>query len=92
MVTSPKKARNAPTNVGKAAECEVVELSARSVRAIAEAIAEKLLDIGPKLARLAAADTIHTIENPNTVLKRAIDEGVSARTLLLSPGAGEVLA
>ena len=50
---------------------------------------EKLLDIGPKLARLAAADTIHTVEKPETVLHRAIDEGASARALLLSLGAQE---
>ena len=92
MAASSKKARHAPTSGGEVVKGEVVELSARSVRAIAEAVAEKLLDIGPKLARLAAADTIHTVEKPETVLHRAIDEGASARALLLSLGAGEARA
>ena len=87
MAASPKKAKSKPTSGG-----ESVELSAGSVRAIAEAVAEavaeKLVEIGPKLARLAAADTIHSIERPETLFRRAIEEGASVSALLAS-GAGE---
>ena len=88
MAASPKKAKAPPSNGGEAVKGEAVELSAGSVRAIAEAVAEKLVEIGPKLARLAAADTIHSVEQPETVFRRAIEEGSSA-SALLSPGAGE---
>ena len=50
--------------------------------AVAEAVAGMLLEIGPTLARLAQADTIHTSENPETVFRRAIMEGDIARGLL----------
>ena len=86
MAASPKKAKPATTNDGTSRSGGVVEISERSVRAIADAVSEKLMDIGPKLARLAAADTIHSVERPKTVLSRAIAEGVSARALLLSLG------
>lgn len=78
MAASPKKAKLPPTNSSKA----VVEISAGSVRAIAEAVADKLVEVGPKLARLAAADTVHSIEKPETVLRRAIAEGASASEML----------
>lgn len=89
MAASPKKAKPATTNGGVSVKGEAVELSASSVRAIAEAVAGKLLEIGPTLARLAAADTVHSVERPETILRRAIDEGDSARALLLSLGEGE---
>ena len=88
MAASPKKAKPATSNGGGAAEGGAVELSAGSVRAIAEAVAEKLVEIGPKLARLAAADTIHSIERAETLFRRAIEEGASA-SALLSSGAVE---
>ena len=78
MAAAPKKSKLAPTNGGEA----VVELSAGSVRAIAEAFADKLVKVGPKLARLAAADTLHTTEKAKTVLQRAIDEGGIASDML----------
>ena len=88
MAPARKKTKATPSNGGVAAEGGAVELSAGSVRAIAEAVAEKLVEIGPKLARLAAADTIHSVEQPETLFRRAIEEGASASTLL-SSGAGE---
>ena len=78
MAAAPKKSKLAPTNDGEA----VVELSAGSVRAIAEAVADKLVEVGPKLARLAAADTVHTVQKPETVLRRAIDEGEIASVMM----------
>jgi hypothetical protein len=77
MAASPKKAKSKPTSGG-----ESVELSPGSVRAIAEAVADKLVEVGPKLARLAAADTVHTVEKPETVLRRAIDEGEIASVMM----------
>ena len=88
MAPARKKTKATPSNGGEAVKCGTGELSAASVRAIAEAVAEKLVEIGPKLARLAAADTIHSLERPETLFRRAIEEGASA-SALLSSGAGE---
>jgi hypothetical protein len=41
-----------------------------------------LADFGPILARLAAADTVHTTELPETVFRHAVDEGLIARRLM----------
>lgn len=48
-----------------------------------------LAEFGPILARIAAADTIHTTERPETVLKRAVDEGRIARRLMDGIASGE---
>lgn len=37
-----------------------------------------LLELGPILARLAAADTIHSVERTSTVIGRAVVEGRTA--------------
>ena len=59
-----------------------VELSAKSVKALAEAIVsgivaelEKML---PIMARIAAADTVHTCEHAATIFRRVIREGLRA--------------
>lgn len=41
-----------------------------------------LADLGPVLARIAAADTIHTTERPETVLDRAVKEGRLAAEIM----------
>ena len=41
-----------------------------------------LADFGPILARLAAADTVHTTELTETVFRRAVAEGLIARRLM----------
>lgn len=51
-------------------------------QAIRAEIRAALAEFGPILARIAAADTIHTTERPETVLKRAVDEGRIARRLM----------
>jgi hypothetical protein len=51
-------------------------------QAIRAEIRAALAEFGPILARIAAADTIHTTERPETVLKRAVDEGRLARRLM----------
>ena len=60
-------------------EPESVALARRVVR-------EEPAEIGPIIARLAAADTAHTLERTETVLQRAIDEGRMAAKLLAKEG------
>ena len=60
MAASPKKAKSKPTSGG-----ESVELSAGSVRAIAEAVAEKLVEIGecdPDYFDIAGVLVEHVVE------------------------------
>jgi hypothetical protein len=49
---------------------------------IADAVYERLERLLPIVARLAAADTVHTSEYRRTVLGRAIAEGVEASALI----------
>ena len=81
-----KRTDNA-TRKRRAAETpEAAQVSAQTMKdfaeAIAEAVARKLLEIGPALARIAQADTVHTAQQPATVFDRAIAEGDIARRLL----------
>ena len=48
-----------------------------------------LLEVGPILARLAAADTIHTVERPPRVFGRALEEAQAARAVLAEAGVAE---
>lgn len=41
-----------------------------------------LVEFGPILARLAAADTVRTTERPETVLERAVAEGRLAAEIM----------
>lgn len=49
---------------------------------IAVAVTDKLMLYLPIVARLASADTVHSMEKPETVLKRAISEGRLAAAIL----------
>ena len=49
---------------------------------VANAIRDELRVLLPICARLAAADTVHSTERPETVFKRAIDEGILAYNIL----------
>lgn len=49
---------------------------------VANAIRDELRLFLPIYARLAAADTVHSTERPETVFKRAIDEGILAYNIL----------
>lgn len=64
-----------------------VTITSASIRAIAEAVADameaKLAAIGPALARLAAANTLQSVERPETIFKRALDEGDIVRGLIV---------
>lgn len=67
-----------------------VVIDPASVAAISSAIVEgvraALLDIGPVLARLAAADLIYNTEQPVQVLDNSINEGKMAATLIKRSG------
>ena len=67
----------------KRAAAPVQEQTAQDfAEAVAEAVARKLLEIGPALARIAQADTVHSVQQPETVFTHAIAEGEIARRLL----------
>lgn len=59
-----------------------VELSASSVAALSSAIvdglAAKLVELLPVVARIAAADTVHTMQGEDAVMRKAVSEGVKA--------------
>lgn len=63
-------------------DAQAVNLSRESADAIVGAIIERLAAMLPIYARLAAADTIHTAQEPKTVLRHAIDEGKLAAKLI----------
>lgn len=78
-------APDAPQSAQERAGARGVILDPSSVAALSGAIVEgiraALIDIGPTLARIAASDTLHSLEKPATILRRAIDEGNLARAL-----------
>ena len=56
---------------------------------IRAAVRDALLEVGPILARMAAADTIHTVERLPRVFGRALDEAQAAREVLAEAGVAE---
>ena len=65
------------------ARCEAISGAYTGIRALVrEEVREALLELGPILARLAMVDTIHTVERPDTLFRRAINEGTQARDIL----------
>lgn len=68
----------------KKPEAQVVSLSAETVEAIADAVAEKFTRAAIPLmvmhSRLCAADTVRTSERPDTVFRHALKEAEIART------------
>ena len=92
-VAKPKADVIAPDAREAAQERETrgaVNLTAETIDAIVGGVSREirraLLEIGPMLARIAAADTIRTVEKPARVLGRAIDEGRMAQALLEEMG------
>ena len=53
---------------------------------IKAAIRDVLLEVGPILARLAAADTVHTVERPPRVFGTALVEAQTAAAVLVEAG------
>ena len=68
----------------KKPEAQVVSLSAETVEAIVDAVAEKFARVAMPLivlhSRLCAADTVRTSERPDTVFRHAIKEAEIARS------------
>lgn len=81
---TPKAAEKAaPKPVEKAAETKAAPSTANELAAtIAQTILAELKRLLPIYARLAAADTIHTTQRPETVMRQAIAEGVIAAKLI----------
>lgn len=63
-----------------------VNLTPETIEAIVGGLSRELrralLELGPIIARLAAADTIHSVERVSTVLGRAVVEGQTAAEVL----------
>ncbi len=67
-------------------EREAVNLSRETINALADAVAGAIVTrlgvLLPVCARLAAADTIHTVQKAETVLRGAIKEGETAAAMI----------
>lgn len=67
-------------------EIRVVNLTPETVDAIVDGLSREIrramLELGPIIARLAAADTIHSVERVTTVLGRAVAEGKTAADIV----------
>lgn len=63
-----------------------VNLTPETIEAIVGGFSRELrralLELGPIIARLAAADTIHSVERLATVIRRAVDEGRTAADIV----------
>lgn len=65
------------------ARCEAISCDYTGNRELVrEEVRAALLELGPILARLAAADTKHTSEQPETVFRHSINEGLLARDMM----------
>lgn len=75
-----------PTNSAGSARTGTGALGAADVDAIAAKVADalwaRLARLLPICARLAAADTLHTQELAETVMRRAVGEGLKASEIL----------
>ena len=65
---------------------EAVNLSRETINALADAVAGAIVTrlgvLLPVCARLAAADTIHTVQKAETVLRGAVSEGEQAAAII----------
>ena len=61
-------------------------LTPENIKAIGDAVARNVIEslavLLPVCARLAAADTLHTAQKPETVMRNAIAEGMTAMMLI----------
>ena len=86
-------ASDAPEAAQERETREAVNLTPETIDAIVGGFSRELrralLEVGPILARLAAADTIHTVERPPRVFGRALEEAQAARAVLAEAGVAE---
>lgn len=75
-----RRAAKAPAKVA------AVITTPESIKAIGDAVARNVIEslavLLPVCARLAAADTLHTAQKPETVMRDAIAEGMTATMLI----------
>ena len=75
------------------AAVQTVNLSPETIDAILRGFSRELrrvlVEVGPILARLGAADTVHTVERPPRVFGTALDEARIAQTVLTEAGVAE---
>ncbi|MBO7685782.1 MAG: hypothetical protein J6V72_05330 [Kiritimatiellae bacterium] len=83
-------APGAPETACKREERRAVNLTPETINALADAFSRELrhvlLEVGPILARLTAADTLHTCERTATVLGRALVEAQTAAAVMAEAG------
>lgn len=69
---------------------EAVNLTPEAIGAIVDGFSRELrrvlLEVGPIIARMAAADTIHTVERPATIFGRALQEAQTAAGVIDEAG------
>lgn len=79
-------APDAREGVQNRAEREAINLSRETIGeladAVAAAIATRLGVMLPVCARIAAADTLHNVQQPATIFKHAVDEGIIAAEVI----------
>jgi hypothetical protein len=76
----------APDAAQKRETREAVNLSRETINALADAVAGAIVTrlgvLLPVCARLAAADTVHTVQKAETVLRGAVSEGEQAAAII----------
>jgi len=86
-------ASDAPEAAQERAAVQTVNLSPETIDAIlcgfSRELRRVLVEVGPILARLGAADTVHTVERPPRVFGTALDEAQIARAVLTEAGVAE---
>lgn len=84
------EAQNAPERVQGREEVQAVNLSPETIDALTSGFSRELrralMEIGPILARLTAADLIYNTEQPAQVLDNSIREGETAAILIKRAG------
>ena len=79
-------APDAREGVQNRAERETINLSRETIGeladAVAAAIAMRLVVMLPVCARIAAADTLHNVQQPTTIFRHAVDEGIIAAEVM----------
>ena len=65
---------------------ETIDLSRETIDALADAVAAavvaRLKELLPVCARVSAADTVHTVQRPESVLRDAVKEGRLAADII----------
>ena len=77
---------DAPKHAQECAATMAVNLTPETIAELTKSFSgvlrQVLQEVGPIVARVAAADTVHTVERPATVFARAIAEGRDVAALL----------